>query len=219
MFTQCPECQKTQPLTLEQLRSSRGMLRCPHCSTLFDALISICETEPADSSSSEIKPAKTLPWDRKKQSHTLYWGIGLVFGVLLLITQIIYFEGWALNQNPKMHLWIEKACLQFNCNPPTYKNSKEFEILDRSFSLLPDQNYAFRVVFSNQAPFRQNYPDINLTLLDFSGKAFTHRIFFPADYLPDTKHADAIEAEATIEITLKIAAPKIKVGGFDFDFM
>ena len=50
MFTQCPECQTIQTLTLAQLRAGRGMLRCRHCSVLFDALERISETKEINSS-------------------------------------------------------------------------------------------------------------------------------------------------------------------------
>lgn len=216
MFTRCPECQKTQALTLEQLRSGRGMLRCDHCSALFDALASIGETEAVDT---DIKPASPLPWDRKQQAKPIYWNLGLGFGLILLLTQLIYFEGPRLSQQPGLRLWIEKICAQLGCNPPAYKNNAEFEVIHRSFTQAPDQHYDFRIVFSNQASFRQNYPDINLTLLNFSGEPFAHRVFSPKDYLPDASIAQAIEADATTEINLKIAAPKTKVGGYDFDFL
>lgn len=216
MFTRCPECQKTQPLTLEQLRASRGMLRCIQCSALFDALMTISETEVNDNA--QLNPVKPLPWDKKKQLGNLYWCIGLIFSLLMLVAQLVYFEGYALSQKQGFRLWVEKICAQLNCNLPVYQNIDEFEVLHRSLTLLPDQNYAFNIVFSNQAAFRQKYPNIKLTLLNFSGQAFAHRIFFPADYLSNAFSIGAIEADATTEINLKIVAPKTKVGGFDFDF-
>lgn len=218
MFTRCPTCQRTQPLTIEQLRANRGMLRCVQCSELFDALMFISETETTDTI--ESIPAKPLPWDSgKKRPDKPYWRLGLILGLILLVAQFVYFEGHALSQKPGLRNWAEKLCARLNCDLPAYQNIDELEVLHRSLTLLPDQNYAFKIVVSNQAPFRQKYPNINLTLLNFNGQAFAHRLLTPADYHSDALGSGTIEADATTEIILKIAAPKTKVGGYDFDFI
>ena len=88
-----------------------------------------------------------------------------------------------------------------------------------SFAALPDHNYAFKAVISNQALFKQPYPNIKLTLLDFDGTAFAHRIFQPHDYLPPHADATGIAADAGAEINLNIAAPQTPVGGYTFELM
>jgi len=217
MFTQCPECQTIQPLTLAQLRAGRGMLRCSHCSAMFDALERISETE--DISLSEQQSSSSLPWDKKNTSDNTYWSTGLIIGLLLLVGQIVYFEGYAFSQNPAVRPGLAKACQLIKCHLPDYKNPDEFALLHSSFTPLPDQNYEFRVVMSNQADFSQAYPNIKLILFDYSGNAFAHRIFQPRDYLPEDSVSSLMAADATTEISLKIAAPKTKVGGSTFDLI
>ncbi|HEY5140996.1 MAG TPA: zinc-ribbon and DUF3426 domain-containing protein [Methylococcales bacterium] len=217
MFTQCTECQTIQPLTLAQLRAGRGMLCCSHCSVLFDALERISETEeinPSDNLSS-----RRLPWDKENKPGNANWRIGLVIGSLVLIGQIIYFEGYALSQNPAVRPGLVKLCRMINCQLPVYRNLDELSILHGSFTPLPDQNYAFRMVMSNQAAFAQTYPNIKLTLLDYSGNTFAHRFFKPRDYLPVDAVASLMTADETIEISLKIAAPETKVSGSTFDLI
>jgi len=214
MFTQCPECQKTHTLTLEQLRTSRGMMRCSHCSALFDALAFIGETE------AEKKPeSRLLPWETIKLPDTRHWGGALSVGVLLLIAQVVYFEGHAISQNQAFRPWLETLCSQLNCPLPAYKNLNEFTVMHGSFAVLPDHNYAFKAVISNQALFKQPYPNVKLTLLDFDGAAFAQRIFQPQDYLPAFSVATEIDADAGAEINLNIAAPQTPVGGYTFELM
>jgi predicted Zn finger-like uncharacterized protein len=217
MFTQCPECQTIQPLTLAQLRTSRGMLRCSHCMAMFDALERISETKEINHS--DNLSSTRLPWDKVSMSGNAYWRTGLVIGLLLLIGQIVYFEGYAFTQNPAARPALAKLCQLINCQLPVYKNLDEFTLLHSSFTPLPDQNYALRVVISNQANFSQTYPSIKLTLLDYSGNAFAHRVFQPRDYLPEDSVATVMDADAITEISLKIAAPKTKVGGSTFDLI
>ena len=217
MFTQCPECQSIQPLTSAQLRDGRGMLRCSHCSAMFDALERISETDVI--TPSEHLPSRLLPWDNASKSGNIFWRTGLVIGLLVLTGQIIYFEGYAFSQNAAIRLGLAKVCQLIKCHLPDYKNLDEFSLLHGSFSPLPDQNYAFRLVMSNQADFSQPYPNIKLTLLDYSGNSFAQRVFHPLDYLPEGTDATLMAADATTEINLKIAAPETKIGGSTFDLV
>jgi predicted Zn finger-like uncharacterized protein len=214
MFTRCPECQKTHTLTLEQLRVSRGMMRCSQCSALFDALAFISETADRE------KPtARHLPWEKVSLPDGSHWGAALLLGVLLLAAQIVYFEGPAISQHATFRPWLESLCSKLSCQLPAYKNLDEFTVMHGSFAMLPDHSYAFKAVISNQAVFRQPYPNIRLTLFDFNGSAFAHRLFQPHDYLPAYSAASAIDADASTEINLNIAAPDTPVGGYTFELV
>jgi predicted Zn finger-like uncharacterized protein len=217
MFARCPECRKKLPLTVEQLRENRGMLRCEQCSCTFDALPFINEGSAIDDVAVDAL-RKSLPWEKTKQAPSRVWGVGVIFGLVLLMAQFLYFESYALSQKPHFRLWAEKLCSRLSCQLPAYRNLGELEVLHRSFTALPDGNYVFKIVFSNQAVFRQSYPNIKLTLLDFSGRPFARRMIFPKDYLSDPSQVELLEANTTKEISLEIAAPQKKVGGYDFEF-
>ncbi len=214
MFTKCPKCQKTHPLTLEQLRASRGILRCKGCSETFDALELISETE----SEAVPSPIPQLPWNRENSRTSIHWRGGLIFGLLFFIGQLVYFEGYTFSQKPTFRPVLEKICAQLSCRLPAYKNLDEFTILQSSLSALPDHTHLFKAVISNQAAFTQTYPNITLTLLDYAGKPFTHRVFSAQEYLPkDSITTSAMISDATTEISLKIATPDTKVGGHTFE--
>jgi predicted Zn finger-like uncharacterized protein len=82
MFTKCPDCKKTHLLTVEQLRTGRGMMRCQNCSAMFDAWELISEAAAADPVT--MISTKPLLWEQKKASGRGYWNArtGYWFGVV-----------------------------------------------------------------------------------------------------------------------------------------
>jgi hypothetical protein len=141
----------------------------------------------------------------------------LIIGLLLLAGQVMYFEGYYFSQNPVFRPVLEKICTLLNCRLPAYKNPDEFTVLQGSFTALPDHANLFKAVISNPAAFTQPYPNVRLTLLDYTGKPFTHRVFRPQEYLPEDSTTPVMISDATAEIGLNIAAPETKVGGYTFE--
>ncbi|MGZ8159397.1 MAG: DUF3426 domain-containing protein [Methylobacter sp.] len=159
-----------------------------------------------------------LPWDREIVPGCGYWRAGLVLAILLLIWQIVYFEGATLSRNPAFRSGLEKICRQLDCKLPAYKNLDEITVLQGSLSALHDRSLLFRVIIRNQAAFAQPYPNLELTMRDYAGNPFSRRIFLPQDYLPKARVATAvILPDATGEISLNIVALKTKVGGYTFE--
>lgn len=214
MFTQCPECHHTQTLTIEQLRESRGMIRCANCSTPFDALQRLSET-PTDAVASIDKEA--MPWTQNTNTrHSLFWSLTSLAGIVLLCGQIVYFEGPPALQNERLRPWFIEACSYLACKLPSYRNLDDFSVLDSALTLTADKNYFFRVVINNQAEFPQIHPGIKLTLLKLSGEPFAQRAFASGDL---TYRTDHIAPHETFEIGLAIAAPRIPVGGYTFELI
>lgn len=53
MYTQCPDCQTLFQVTAENLRTAMGMVRCTHCSTVFNALSGLRDAAEVDTASAE----------------------------------------------------------------------------------------------------------------------------------------------------------------------
>lgn len=213
MFTCCTECQTLQTLTTEQLRNGQGMLRCEKCGTLFNALEFISETKDL-----ETALPKSLLWNQDKPTGKTYWRAGSLLGLALVFGQLIYFEGPALIQHPTLRPWLEKLCTSLACQLPTYKNLQELVLLQGALELQADQSIVFSAVITNQAESVQAYPNLKLTLLDYAGLPFSQRIFQPYAYLPEASQAPhLIMPDAASEITLSLAAPKTKIGGYTFE--
>lgn len=212
MFTRCPDCLATQAITPEALRDGRGMTRCGQCGVMFDALAMLAETE----SQALAEPAPTVePWRAAKPvQQSRLWRLGVVIGAALLCAQLAYFEGGRAPQDPRLRPVLEKLCGVLRCALPAYRNPAELNVLHNVFSPLPNGHYLFKLVLHNESAFAMAYPKVGLTLLTFDGQAFAQRSFQPREYLAEPAR---LAAHASAEISLEIAAPKAKVGGFHFD--
>jgi predicted Zn finger-like uncharacterized protein len=216
MFTRCTDCQTTQPLSVDQLRVNRGMIRCSHCSAVFDALAQLSETEEIDSRPPTVETA--LPWVQEKKSSDKLWLIGAGIGALLLMSQIVFFYGYAMTQHAQWRPVLIGFCDLLGCRLPDYKNSSAVNLVG-SFTTLPDQNFEFHAAINNEADFTQAFPKVKLTLLDFDGKPFAVRVFQPTDYLTERLQTGMMLPNSTAEFSLKIAAPHVAVGGSIYELV
>jgi len=187
---------------------------CRHCSVKFDALELLSDT--ATDETGDILQADVLPWEQSPVSP--YWKLGLAIGIVLLLVQTTYFEGNALIQNARLRPSLELFCRHLGCRLPGYKNPDELMIQGALMS--SNQHYVVTGLINNQAVFAQTCPNIKLTLLDYNGNPFTHRVFHPQDYASEMIAAKPmINAGATIAINLDIAATKNRIGGYTFELI
>lgn len=214
MFTRCPECLTTQAVTPEALRSGRGMVRCSRCASMFDALATLAEAETQ--AVADVQPDNE-PWAEKKERSSRVWLIGLLLGMALLGAQGFYFEGGRILQHPKVRPALERLCGVVHCTLPDYQNLAELSVLHNSFSQMPNRHYAFELVLNNEAAFSMRYPAVGLTLLSYDGQPFAYRLFQPSEYLAGQPKNARLAANSAAEISLEIAEPKMKIGGFLFD--
>jgi len=220
MYTQCPECKSPYSVTAEQLRASHGEISCEACSAIFDALELL--NEGAIPNDIEINEFPSYLDDSINNSsfpklQAKHWGLGICFLLLGLTFQIYFFKAYALSQNTTLRPWLEKACnVKTNCQLPPYKNLDELTILNGSFEPVND-HYLFKTAFINQSIFAQQQPSIKLTLLDFTGHSFAERIFHPEHY--SKQPLSLLKPDIPVEITISIATPLKKIGGYRFELI
>lgn len=221
MLIECPECHQQHTITTEQFQASDGAIECPNCSTQFDPLENLTETSPGqqiDEQPEEISPSP-YPWEKTRQPlSATFWSIGIIAGISLFIGQFIYFKSEELPQNQTIRPWLELSCLVFRCQLPMYRNIKEFSVLHSSF-VASEKYYTLQAAISNQSEFPQHYPNLKLTLLNFSGSAIAKRILKPKEYLNPNSPTIALSKAETFTIKLDIALPGTRVGGFTIELI
>ncbi len=219
MYTQCPECHKPHPLTVDELRTSHGMMNCDVCNAVYDALELLSEgscDQQQDAASADIALIDQS-LKQKVPDKSIYWNSGCILLLTLLLLQIYYFEADKFIQHPQFRALIEKPCAKLpDCRLPAYKNLNELSVINSSFESV-NQHYHFKTTIINQAQFAQIKPAIKLSLLNFQGNEFISRIFYPKDY---SKHPQAlIDPDGSIDINLSIATPDSKIAGYQFELI
>lgn len=216
MYTRCPKCLMQHQVSAMDLRISRGMLRCNTCSAMFDALEFISDNPMPNYAADSRQGTLFSSFDSGSYLNRI-WLTGLLLGVLVLATQVVYFEGHAISQNRWIRTWLQKFCQAPHCRLPDYKNSSEVRIAQNSLKPIKDSaGYRFSAIITNQAPFPQPYPAIRLTLLDYTGNTFAERVFSPGEYRHST---DKLAVNQSAEVTFDIATPSTKIGGYKYQVL
>lgn len=211
MFARCPNCQKILAVTAEQLRMGRGIAFCRYCSIKFDALETLSET--ADDVNPTALTVELLPWIKPDQRS--HWKMGTLISLLLLITQLAYFNSEALFQNVHLRPSLVTVCHYLDCELPAYQQSDELELQGNLTAVAEHHVLTAQIV--NHALFAQPYPNLILTLLDFNGQPFSYRMFRPHDYAPTIMSAGQINPGVSLAVSLEIMATQTHIGGYTFD--
>lgn len=224
MYTQCPKCRSQRPVSVEDLRSSGGMLNCHTCSSTYDALKLLSKgyvpgkkkkAASLENQAEEVKSEVDDSYDKAEADFPMPWGLASSFCLLLFIFQVYFFEGYNLTQNTKLRPWVEIICAPLGCQLPVYKNLNEFTLLQGTLEPTNNgQQYIFKAAFTNQSAFTQKIPSIKLTLIDYIGVDFAERVFHPEEF--SKQDSDMIEPDMTSEVTIDIANPDTELGGYRF---
>jgi len=193
------------------------MVRCRQCGVMFDALATLVENESEIKAGDEASPHEALWKTQVPANKSRRWGVGVMVAGALLCVQLAYFESGRLLNNSNIRPAFEALCRLIHCRLPAYRDASALSVLHHEFKELPNRQYIFKLVLNNDSAFSMPYPAIGLTLLSFDGQAFARRVFQPEDYLPQGKAGELLAPHAAADVSLEIAPPKAKAGGFHFD--
>lgn len=209
MYSRCPQCDKLRKVSAKQLRDSRGLLKCKRCGQSFDALASLSEKADAPRPKPRKEPAISFEPTQTKQSPW-FWGSASLLMFLVLLIQVVYFDGLRLYSQPAIHSALSFACQAVDCRLPAVNNPEEWTVSHSELQPHLDRRYWLTAALTNQAEVSQAFPKLKLTLTDFSGQALAERVFIPKQYAELAQLA----ANETLQIRLPLMIAEGDVGGF-----
>ena len=144
----------------------------------------------------------------------------LVFLVLLWI-QYLLFEGERLARDTDIRPWLERACAVFGCTLAPYRDLRLIQAGQASLQKTgPSQGaYEFRMAISNQSPYPQPFPGLQLILGEIDGRTVAERVFEPAEYLSGQTREPLMMTGKTYEIRLLLSLSRRTIGSYRFQMI
>ncbi len=141
---------------------------------------------------------------------------------LALIAQLGFYQRRALLAHDDSRKVLEFSCSLLQCRLPLREDLARLKVLDSDVKPHPRTKGALLITASlrNEAAYAQNYPIVEVKLIDKSSRAVALRRFAPRSYLGDADAiAAGIAANASLPIIFEVIDPGANASGFEFSFL
>ena len=141
---------------------------------------------------------------------------------LALIAQLGFYQRRALLAHDDSRKILEFSCALLHCRLPLREDLALLKVLDSDVKPHPRTKGALLITASlrNDAAFAQNYPIVEVKLIDKASRAIALRRFAPRSYLSDVNAiAGGIAANASLPIVFEVIDPGASASGFEFAFL
>lgn len=246
MYTQCSHCQAIFRVSMKEVTTAQGQLRCGECDYVFDAMETLSSTLPnhiethlADSEHTTSASAVSLSKLKKKESHSEPKGffgffkrvgrggkaslliiLGSVLLTLLLTMQILHsYRNWFAHQ-PLTAEMTRTFCQLTGCKITPQRDPNNISIISRNVYAHPNEADALIISASlkNKSIYQQPLPLVEVSFLNKKGDTVALRRFRPESYLSERKNK-LFNSEETITFKLKIEDPGSEAIRFKFRFL
>jgi hypothetical protein len=139
---------------------------------------------------------------------------------LLLVVQVLVADRARLAADATWRPRMEWLCAMLHCDLPPWRQPSALRVTSRDVRPHPSVPGALLITasFSNQAPFAQAWPQLELTLTDLDGQSLGLRRFTPAEYLGSDPRSERIAPGQSAIVTLEVADPGMRALAFGIEF-
>ncbi|MCE3004232.1 MAG: DUF3426 domain-containing protein [Xanthomonadaceae bacterium] len=153
-------------------------------------------------------------------------GWGWTAGSLLLLATLGSQLAWAFREpllaEPGVLAAASAACERLGCSLPVVADRSRIVLMARDVRPHPSVPNALIIsaTVSNDAPFAQPYPVVEITLSDVNEKRIALRRFAPAEYVGDLRAIGrGLPAGGTASLNLEVEDPGNNAVAFEFRFL
>jgi predicted Zn finger-like uncharacterized protein len=210
IVTTCPHCLTRFIVGRHQLQASQGQVKCAKCQHIFDYRNHL----ESSHEQTAFLGSKLLQAARRSRLFRLL----LAALMLGLLAQTLFFARTNIMMRwPASQPSFIKACQQLHCAIKLPKTVNLIGLDDTE--LVKDENLAelikFNALLSNNAPYTQAYPELELTLTDSNDQALMRKYIKPEAYLSgyQKKIEAGLAAGAELRISLNLQTTE-PVAGF-----
>jgi predicted Zn finger-like uncharacterized protein len=180
----------------------------------------------APDSATKLKHAKPSALPRLHEplagpaSGRLGWLACSIALALGLLAQLGYYQRGALLSHGDFRPLLERACGVFGCVLPLRQDLAQFKVLDSTVKPHPRVKGALLISASllNDAPFAQDYPVVEVKLLNETSTPLALRRFGASEYLRSSSMAQGIGSGASLPVVFEVLDPGSDASGFEFSF-
>lgn len=157
----------------------------------------------------EAEPLQLHQFIREPRWPKVAWSLGLVAALLLLAGQYLYFNFDTLARG-QMRPWLVQVCAVFSCEVPAQSDVARIRTGSLMVRSHPSHRGALAVdaIITNQAPFAQPYPVLQLQFSDLNGAPVAARQFGPDEYLAgELTGSRLMPVQQPVHIALELVDP------------
>lgn len=150
------------------------------------------------------------------------WRVATIVLALVLALQLAWAYRQPLLGHERVHRVAASVCESLGCTLPAVADRSRIRLLARDIAPHPSMPHALIIsaTVSNDAPFAQTYPVIEITLSDVNERRIAMRRFRPEEYLGDPRNiARGLAAGATVTLSLEVEDPGRDAVAFEFQFL
>ena len=244
MFTRCPQCKSVHPLSAELLARARGLVQCSECDRIFSALSFLFDEWPSgqahgpakgpnaappvigpgqkDKDSSEDPSSASGKEEKARKRTRLAWGLATALLVLMTIANTAWTFRDPLLEHPRVSGWLNENGWSQVEQDGLLKDSQQIQLISRDIHTHPTRSgiLVLSLTFVNLAPRVQEFPVLEITLLDAAGQPVARRRLQPGDYLrPGADIEAGLAADVYLPVLLELGDPGNRAVGFEINFM
>ncbi|MDR1461685.1 MAG: DUF3426 domain-containing protein [Azoarcus sp.] len=157
-----------------------------------------------------------------KRERIAWTSVVAMLGVVLVIQAAFLFRHSIARSLPGMRPAFVSLCNTFGCAMPLPRDMGQIRIDDYGVLRQNDRpdSYVFYAKVSNRADFIQDWPNIELTLLDITNKPLVRRVITPEEWMPpEQRNKEGIAPRSDIDVRMDLEVVGIdpsnfRVGGF-----
>lgn len=238
MFTQCENCKAIFRVTLREITTTKGKLRCGECYSVFDASKTLSNTTPIPfqkvvdlkSVAPTVIPKIKKDIDNNNKPNI----ISIRQSSESSNSSLLYYKKDTDKPTQALNKWLLILVLflglllalqiYFNIKfketeEPRHKPEK-IQMLSYNVFAHPNESGVLLIsaTLENIAKFKQPYPVIELRLSDSKSKVIALRRFRPSEYLQNQTQGLMLSQNQQSKIKLKIKDPGSKATRFQFKF-
>lgn len=247
MYTRCPQCKTVHPMTAALISHTRGLVQCGECQRIFSSLSFLFDEWPAGKARGPAKGANAVPpvlgkaskktgpqhendndngeshqeIEKENRHRQNIWLLATVLLLVLTIANAAWTFRKPLQQIPQVSAWLSQTDDLQPGNGKLLKDPSQIQLVSRDMHSHPTRTgiLVLSLTFVNLAQYSQQYPDMEITLLDATNQQVAKRRFLPREYLrAGSDIQQGLATDVYLPVLLELGDPGEQAVGFEIAF-